>query len=270
MHGRSKTYAFAALSVAAALSWACSDRVPSGVQNSATPLYSVDQTGNGAPSGAHYNLNIIGVPHGKTADMTGSMGHVIFVNLNGGDTASSLLGRDFTTISRSNKIFLFPGADFQVLDANGTDASGASFQLPADVSTTWRVYARALGKPNGHADMTTCATVAVPDTNPVTGVITIINEVDCSLATLSITRTKNSKFSNVSPTLLHITVIADTASTATPIQQALAACLIAQNPTVPFIPGPVTLGLFSPCLDNNFWNDQNKGLRLLQLRFYPA
>lgn len=28
-------------------------------------------TGNGAPNGPHYNINIIGVPKGKTADMNG-------------------------------------------------------------------------------------------------------------------------------------------------------------------------------------------------------
>src|SRR3989338_11328150 len=67
--------------------------------------------GNGAPSGAHYNLNLIGVPKGKTADMTGNNGHRIFVKLTGG-----------------TKIMLAEG-DFQVLDANGTDGS-AAFQLP--------------------------------------------------------------------------------------------------------------------------------------------
>ena len=36
---------------------------------------------NGAPSGAHYNLNVIGVPKDKSADMTGSNGHVMFVDL---------------------------------------------------------------------------------------------------------------------------------------------------------------------------------------------
>ena len=37
--------------------------------------------GNEAPNGAHYNLNIIGMDKEKTADMTGSNGHVIFVGL---------------------------------------------------------------------------------------------------------------------------------------------------------------------------------------------
>ncbi len=68
-------------------------------------------TGNGAPNGPHFNLNIVGVKNAKTADMTGSNGHVIFVPLNG-----------------STRINLSEG-DFQVLDANGTDGP-AAFQLP--------------------------------------------------------------------------------------------------------------------------------------------
>src|SRR5688572_21352814 len=70
-------------------------------------------TGNGAPSGAHYNLNIIGVPKGKTADMTGNNGGRIFVALDG-----------------KTRINLLPSSTFQVTDANGTDANGATFTLP--------------------------------------------------------------------------------------------------------------------------------------------
>src|SRR3989442_8514623 len=51
---------------------------------------SVATTGNGAPSGSHYNLNIIGVPKDKTADMNNNDGHRIFVQLNGGETAGAL------------------------------------------------------------------------------------------------------------------------------------------------------------------------------------
>jgi len=68
--------------------------------------------GNGAPNGAHYNLNIIGVSKDKSADMTGNSGHRIFVKLWG-----------------KSKIMLAEGEDFKVLDANGTDGNGAKFQL---------------------------------------------------------------------------------------------------------------------------------------------
>ena len=106
-------------------------------------------TGNGAPSGAHYNLNIIGVPKGKTADMQGSNGHRIFVPLFG-----------------NCKINLSMG-DFQVLDGNCTDGPSA-FQLPDpdpenDGVTAYSVYARALGKPGGSAVATTCYTDAGGD-----------------------------------------------------------------------------------------------------------
>lgn len=241
---------------------ACSDGSGSASNSGGAGLLAPDGrasfTGNGAPNGAHFELNIIGVPQDKTADMTGSDGHSIFVQLIGGDAASSLDGKDFNTISKQNKIFLLPapaGESFQVLDRNATDANGATFQLPADVSSTWTVWARALGKPGGSANMTTCATVSVTDPN--TGAVT--QEVDCSLATLSIARTKNSKFQNVSSDLLFISIAVDPATNAS-----LASCLGVTTATT------VTVPLFNGCLQNFFWNYQNNGLKLVQLRFYPA
>src|SRR5689334_1990708 len=67
------------------------------------------QAGNGAPKGAHYNLNIHGVPKNKTASMTNGDGHSIFVSL------------DKTGELAANKIWLVEGP-FAVLDANATDA----------------------------------------------------------------------------------------------------------------------------------------------------
>ena len=76
------------------------------------------------------------------------------------------------------------------------------------------------------------------------------------MATLHMERTKNAKFSNVSGTLLFMTinVVADTT---------LSTCLGG-------VTGTQTLSLFNACLQNYFWNYQNNGLKLLQLRFYPA
>ena len=89
-------------------------------------------TGNGAPSGSHYNLNIIGVSHDKNPNMNGNgSGNVIFVDL------GSKTGDAVTT-----KILLSQAADgvFEVLDKNGTDGE-ASFSLP--VPGTYTVWARA-------------------------------------------------------------------------------------------------------------------------------
>ena len=98
--------------------------------------------GNGAPSGPHYNLNIIGVPHDKNPNIGCGSGHRIFVDLGKKDNAAN------------TKILLRDG-DFAVLDCDGTDGE-AKFQLPNpdpenDGVTEYSVYARALGKPGGKA-----------------------------------------------------------------------------------------------------------------------
>src|SRR5919204_5686308 len=180
---------------------------------------SATSTGNGAPSGAHYNLNIIGVPKGKTADMTGSNGHVIFVSLSG-----------------NTKINLSAG-DFQVLDANGTDGT-AAFQLPnpdptGSGTTSYSVYARALGKPGGSAKATSCVTDALGDTY-------------CSTENVVLVRSSGkSKFTNVSKELLTL-------------------CLDTNGDGV----CDTRTSLFSDSTSSYFWSYDNNGLKLAQLRFY--
>ena len=180
------------------------------------------QTGNGAPSGAHYNLNIIGVPRNKTGAMTDSSGHRIFVPLWG-----------------NPKIMLSQGADFAVLDANGTDGQ-AVFQLPnpdpdGDGTTVYTVFARALGKPGGKSLTTTCAIDPVD-----------LTEV-CSVAVLELERTKGkSTFENVSKYLLYI--YAD----------------INDDGVLDRVP------LFDESLTGYFWDYDNQGLKLAQLRFYEC
>ena len=136
---------------------------------------------NGAPSGAHYTLNIIGVAKDKIADMTGTQGHSIFVKLDG-----------------VSKILLAEGDTYEVTDRNGTDANGAAFTLPNpdpdnNGITDYSVWARALGKPGGSSTMVTCATeVATGD-------------VYCSEEELVSVRDKGgSTFTNVSKQLLYI------------------------------------------------------------------
>lgn len=177
--------------------------------------------GNGAPNGAHYNLNIIGVANPKTASMTGSSGHVIFVALSG-----------------RTKINLYEGADFQVLDKNGTDGL-AKFQLPnpdPDNSgiTTYSVYARALGKPGGSSSMVPCATE-------------IINgEELCSTRSLvSVRSSGKQSFDNVSDQLLYVYVDVD------------------GDGDIDRVP------LFDDSMRDYFWSYDNRGLKVLQLRFYP-
>src|SRR5690349_25166193 len=124
------------------------------------PVRLSSQTGNGAPSGPPFNLNIIGVPHDKSANMGGS-GNVIFVGLG------------TRTDGVTTKILLSQSADgvFEVLDKNGTDGE-ASFALP--VPGTYTVWARALGTPGGQSKIATCATFI----DPTTGVATLLCSTD--------------------------------------------------------------------------------------------
>jgi hypothetical protein len=138
------------------------------------------KAGNSAPSGPHYNLNIIGVPNGKAADMTVSSGRRIFVPLTG-----------------KCDIRLAEG-EYSVTDANCTDRNGASFTLPnpdpnKDGVTEYSVFARALGTPNGKSRMTTCAS------DPMTG------DTYCSVYSMMLVRTRGkSLFTDVSKQLLYI------------------------------------------------------------------
>lgn len=176
---------------------------------------------NGAPSGAHYNLNIIGVPKGKSATMDANMGRRIFVPLTG-----------------KTKINLSEG-DFQVLDANGTDGS-ASFQLPSpdpdgDGVTSYSVFARALGKPGGSAKIVTCAT------DPLT-----MEEVCSTLNYVAVRNSGKSRFTNVSNELLFLYADLDGDGT------------------------DERYSLFDDRLQDYFWEYDNNGLKLLQLRFYEV
>jgi hypothetical protein len=137
--------------------------------------------GNGAPSGAHYNLNIIGMDRDSDADGSGN-GHRIFVKLWG-----------------NTKIMLTEG-DFAVLDYNGLDGE-ASFQLPAadadcDGESDYSVFVRAPGA-RGHADVTTC--MYDLDTG----------DEYCNLDTVHVEAGPRPKFTNVSKTLLTVTADLD-------------------------------------------------------------
>lgn len=193
-----------------------SDGTPEGVP----PGLQSALSGNGAPSGSHFTLNLIGVANPKTTDMSGNNGSRIFVPLSG-----------------STKILLSEGP-FQVLDANATDGSG-SFQLPNPDpnntgTTTYSVFARALGTPGGTSKTTTCA-------------VDSTGETWCSVySSVAVRSSGGSQFTNVSRELLYI--YADLNGDGTPERY----------------------NLFNSALQDYYWQYDNTGLRLLQLRFYAV
>ena len=217
------------------------------------------QTGNGAPNGQHYNLNIIGVDpeKAKKVDMTDSNRHTIFVALGKkGDGAVE------------TKIYLGASDDFVVCDGNGFDAAhdctgtlvspsnGAVFGLPCNTNLTdpdgttgtgilvpcdvnetaaYQVWARALASPKGtpKSTTTTCAT------DPSDGSLV------CSTESMVLVRERGkSTFKEYTNELTSIMVD---------------------------INGDGSLdrvSLFAGGLVDWYWGYVNEGLKLAQLRFY--
>ena len=198
--------------------------------------------GNGAPSGAHYNLNILGKTNCSPEDLTGSNRHSIQVLLNGGQRAEDIDGTLAVDIDKRNKIYLVQSTDgtFGVLDGNACNGDGAAFKLPAPGS--YQIYIRELGKPGGEATMTTCATGAGDDLI----LNTADDEIVCSSENVVLVRgTGKSSFRNVTTELTTLVVDVDGDGT------------------------DERVNIFDPRLYDYFWNYENRGLRLAQLRFYP-
>ena len=202
-------------------------------------------------SGPHYNLNIIGVPKDKTVpSMTDSNRHTIFVPLNSGED-----------VDRKVKIYYQIGEDFQVLDGNATDDDIAIVQVPFEFCEdydsgcqdllSYDVYAVGLGKPNGAAILTPECAWTDSDYGDCTDALL--------LDTIEIKRTNNN--SN-KPKRENITDLFRATG-----------CLDMDES------GGETSG--DICFENvwifnieqlayYFWDYDNNGLKLMQVRFYPT
>jgi hypothetical protein len=176
----------------------------------------------GFPSGTTlYKFNLLGVPKGKTPSMTGDQGKRMFIPLWG-----------------NAKIYLQQGP-FDVIDANGTDANGATFQLPDpqldDTEYTWYgVYVRPKGTPGGKATLTSCKVVD--------------SEELCSTESYVLVRgTGKPTVENVSKELLTVCLDLDH--------------IVESNPC------DVREFLFDDDLAQYLWNVDNQGLRNAEIRF---
>jgi hypothetical protein len=196
--------------------------------------------GNGAPNGPHYNLNLIGMKFDDMNKECEPGGHVIFIRLGKHDAA------------KTTRILLSEGAhetDFYVEDCDGTDGT-AAFRLPNpdptnSGTTQYSVFLRVLGSPKNNPSiiMETCATDPLTD------------EEICSDEKVVEVRTKGKKsFTNVSKELLYIYAWVCTA-----VDPITGDCTNYEYMRVP---------LFSDILEDYLWQTHNKGVRLVQLRFY--
>ncbi|UCE98071.1 MAG: hypothetical protein JSV74_01725 [Dehalococcoidia bacterium] len=238
-----------------------------------------DETGNGAPSGQHYTLNIIGVKvdKGKNANMGNDLesanGNVIFVNMEGhtkiGLIESTEAGLD--------------ADDFAVLDKNGTDQDGALFALPdpgldpyvignvggADVMSDYSVFARPLGTPGGSATITTCADIVEGEwATLIAGLLPgkVFKSIENSAGTFG-------GFASLEQVGTTVTFRDNGKSTFTNVTAEL--LTIVFEIVVEVSPGVyetyyLRVPIFDPALQGEYWDYNNDNLKVLQLRFYPG
>jgi hypothetical protein len=197
--------------------------------------------GNNAPSGAHFNLNLIGMKKQKNPNIGCGEGHRIFVGLGSKKDQITVTTRIYLTEAPDNETF-------DVIDCDGTDGR-AEFMLPdpnggQEGCTAYSVYIRALGNPKGTAVMTTCAT------DPLTG------EEVCSAENVELQhqKGKSPKFVNVSKELLTICALV-----CTEVDPISGDCIAWEW---------MRLYLFDPLLEDYLWKYDNTGLKLAQMRFY--
>jgi hypothetical protein len=239
----------------------------------AAPLFAQNgngQTGNLAPSGPHYDLNLIGVDQAKKPPLNNGNRHTIFVPL----VSSNVDGVDTDPLP-GHDIWLQPAQPgqnlFNVCDGNAFDtaydcygnpiippgfsaqnpAQGASFQLPCNnlitaatgttlvpcsgnnVSANYSVWVRVTGTPSGPGGggtITTCAyDFTIPNSpQPV-----------CSTNNSGLlVKTKSNKFVNVT------------------------------NALTSLVANSKTTALFEEPYQFFFWDYDNNGNKVLQLRFY--
>jgi hypothetical protein len=159
-------------------------------------------TGNGAPSGPHYTLNIHGVANGQ--GFSGNNQNGIFVPLYGKCTINLVQAATY---------------DFGVLQPDCVNNPPASFELPAPcaispttglcsgTTTVYSVWARALGTPGGSSSMQTCAYDA-------TG--TLVCSINAFVSVQARSSGKSS-FTNVSSDLLFLTTCVNGKTVSTPL-----------------------------------------------------
>ena len=224
-------------------------------------------------SGSHETLNIIGVSNPKKVNFNAEeaehgYGSTIFVNLDG-----------------TSKINLVVGDEFAVLDKNGTDRNGATFQMldpnldpyvivpdpDADTISDYTIYVRPLGKPDGYAIITTCADVL---SGPLADFldadsIRVLNRAGvfggvCSIEQVGQDVTLRTKgktvFANVTAELttivlaVEIYVDDDDDPETDPVYDSTVY---------------VRVPIFDDMLEHEYWEYDNHGLKLLQVRIYP-
>ena len=228
-----------------------------------------------------FKFNIIGMQNPKNVNMDQGSGKVIFVNLNGPSQINLVCSDDLDVLAMYEGL---EAGEFAILDKDATDSGkddpspGAILALPDpgldpyvigekedtdDVWSNYSIYIRSLGKPGGWATITTCAEVLE---SPLVdwlarGDIRILNSAGtfggyASIEQVgrSITERPKGKsiFTNVTAELLTIVLKVE--------------ILDSDGNVIDTI--YVRIPIFDEMLENEYWEYDNHGLKLLQVWIY--
>lgn len=261
-----------------------------------TGLFSVAVlAGNGAPKGAHYNLNIHGVENPKKSTMTSSNRHTIFMPLKTSSKGirSKDPAGDGGQVEIEGQIWLTPGDTFRVCDGNGFDLA---YGCPDNVfDDDWNTSAECwdgaewieceiASKKNGAVFELPCNNNISPDPN------TIFCDFDLPQASYEVwARALGSPKNNPSVTITTCATVQDELqcstentvqtrtkgkSVFTDVTDELTSAVVDYCVDFDIITGDclvwetTRIALFSGDTEDWFWNYANDGVRLLQLRFY--
>jgi len=210
--------------------------------------------------GKHWQVNFIGVSRDKAVDLRDSSRRTIFVPLY----------TDSGDVERKVKIKYIPGPEFKVLDGNATDDNLAVIQVPYEYCDDYDagcldllafdVYGISLGKPNGSALVTAecdyTATVVDPD-----GTEGLECEDTLLMGSFDMTRTKGK------PKVKDITDIFRAEGCLDMAEVDGSFDGVCETGDLEFR----NLWIFNiEELESYMWDYENKGLKLMQVRFYPS
>jgi len=226
-----------------------------------------------------YKLNIIGMQNPKNVNMDQGAGNVIFVNLYEPSQINLVKNTDVG----------LEADEFAVLDKDATDSGdkddpspGAILALPdpgldpyntadpgeADTDSAYTIVIRSLGKPGGSASITTCADLLDSDfagllsgkfvrTLNREGIFGGLASVEQVTHEITMRPKGKSIFTEVTAELLTIVfkVEVDISEEGDPAE------IIIEYIRVP---------IFDPIIENEYWEYDNNGLKLLQVWFYDC
>ena len=212
-----------------------------------------DVTGNKAPSGPHWNINIIGHPKGYKGGGDTSSGHSIMIPLKNVPPGTQLTCLDQNGVvviddkgettdmqPTGARIYFVAGDHFEIIDRDATDENGATIMVPVgaadpitgDRPTQFDAYMRVLGKPNTCMDINAYA------------YDTATQDLWYRAGTVYVTR-KTGK------------------STFVRVNELFTLCIWNGTTCVDY------RSVFNTAFESYFWSILNDGTRLVQLRLYP-